>query len=271
MTDTEKLIEKLCNNHEELNNFVYTPIEEAVKELEKRRKDKILEKKVLELLNGDVPDPFEKKEKFVLARHLVTPNYEVSRFLIIADVFEFEPLFFEYHDDKLVYKNPWKYSLGKMTFYSGKGKKGGMKTKNVDIIDFDSSHGKKISSINTKWGQSLVDFHHEYFFNRFPTFKDSVFNASDWYFKNGGNPEIYYERFLTLFVMHGIIFENFFLDEVEMEFTKKIILPAIINISAKLGLKPLIVALEPTDIEGDGFWLCHPECTSEFVNKKLLK
>lgn len=270
MTDIEKQVEKICGNHEELNNFIYTPIDEAIKELEKRRKDEKLEKKIIELLGDNIPKPFQNKEKFVLARHLVTPNYEVSRFLTMADAFEFDPLFFEYNDDKLIYKNPWKYSLGKIRFYSGKGKKGGMKIDNVDVIDFNNSHGKKISSINTKWEQSLVDFHHEFFCNRFPKFKNSIFDASDWYSNNGGNPESFYEKFLTLFIRHGILFENFLLDETELEFTKKIILPAIINISSKLGLKPLIVALEPTDIEGDGFWLCHPACTSEFVDKKLL-
>lgn len=270
MTDIERQVEYLSSNHGEFDKFIYTSIEDAVKELERRRKDKKLEEKVCELLNGDIPAPFLEKEKFVLARHLITPNYEVSRFLIIADTLDFEPLFFEYHDDKLIYKNPWKYSLGRIPFYSGKGKKGGMKLRNVDVIDFDSSHGKKISSINTKWGQPLVDFHHEFFYSRFPNFQNSVYNGSDWYSNNGGSPISYYEKFLTLFIRHGILFENFFLDETELEFTKNIILPTIINISAKLGLKPLIVALEPTDIEGDGFWLCHPACTSEFVDKKLL-
>ena len=270
MNDTEKQIEFLCSNHEEFNKFVYTPIEEAIKELERRRKDKKLEKKVSEFLNGNIPEPFLKKEKFVLARHLITPNHEVSRFLFIADAMELDPLFFEYLDDKLIFKNPWKYSLGKIPFYGGRAKNESMKIKNVGIIDFDSSHGKKISSINTKWGQSLVDFHHEFFDNRFPKFKDSIFNASDWYSSNGGSPADYYEKFLALFIRHGVLFENFLLDQTELEFTKKIILSSIINVSNKFGLKPLIVALEPTDVENDDFWYCHPDCTSEFVNKKLL-
>ena len=270
MNETERKIESLCNDKKEFDKYVYTPIEEAIIELEIRRKDKELERKVFEFLNGNIPESFLKKEKFVLARHLVTPNYEVSRFLIIADAMGLAPLFFEYLEDKLIFKNPWKYSLGKMPFYSGRAKNGSMKIKNFSIIDFDSSHGEKISSVTTKWGQSLVDFHHEFFNRRFPSFKDSIVDASDWYANNGGNPTEYYEKFLALFIRHGILFENFLLDETEIEFTKKIILTSIINISKKFGLKPLIVALESPEMENDNFWYCHPACTSEFVNKKLL-
>jgi hypothetical protein len=266
----EKQIESLCNNKEEFDKFIYTPIEEAIEELEKRRKDKRLERKVAEFLEGNIPEPFIKKERFVLARHLITPNYEVSRFLFIADAFDFDPLFFEYLDDKLIYRNPWKYSLGKIPFYSGRAKNGSMKVKKVSIIDFDSSHGKKISSVTTKWGQSLAEFHHEFFNHRFPRFHDSIFNASDWYLSNGGKSAYYYEKFLALFIRHGILFENFLTDDTELEFTKNIILPAIINISARFGLKPIIVSLVPADVECDGFWYCHPSCTSEFVDKKLL-
>ena len=51
MTDKEKQIEFLCSNRDEFNRFVYTPAEEAIKELERRRNDKNLEKKVNELLS----------------------------------------------------------------------------------------------------------------------------------------------------------------------------------------------------------------------------
>jgi len=265
----EKQIEYLCNNKGEFAKFVYVSCEEAIAELNRRKIDKTLEKQVDDFLKGSIPEPLVEKEKFVLARHLITPNYEVSRFLIISDAMGFEPLFFEYLDDKLIYQNPWKYSLGKIPFYSGKDKNDSPKIKKISIIDFNNSHGKKISAANTNWGQSLVDFHHEFFNKRFPGFKKSIFDGSSWYSNNGESPIHFYERFFALFIRHGILFENFLLDETEYEFTQKVILPAIINISNRFNLKPLIVSLMPTEVEGEGFWLSHPACTYDFVNKKL--
>ena len=48
-------------------------------------------------------------------------------------------------------------------------------------------------------------------------------------------------------------------------FTKTVFLPAFIAVYKEFGVKPLIVALEPTEIETDIFWMSHP-----YPHKRLL-
>ena len=72
-----------------------------------------------------------------------------------------------------------------------------------------------------------------------------------------------------MFLQDGVLFENFLMDGKEQKFTEEVILPAILEIEAECGYKPLIVALEPTGIEGDHFWLSHPFQNKLFVDQKL--
>ncbi len=255
------LIEELVSDRQKFNDYLYTPVNDAILELEKRSKD--LSIKTVSC----VPKIFENSFKAVLHRQLVTPNYEVLRFVSIADGMDLDPLFFEYTEDKFVTENEWKYSLGCQSFYMGHGKKGGIKLKNLKVIDFNASNGKKISEVKTLWSQTLPDFHHELFLTRFPNFGKNLFDGSSWYKDNGGNAKGYYKPFLSLFIKHGILFENFLLDYKELSFTKEVFLPAFLEIAEETGLKPLIVALEPTEIEEDIFWLCHPSPVIDCVEK----
>jgi len=262
-------IDRLVSDKETFDKFVYTPLEEAVIEIKRRREDKALSKYVEKSIAGEIPDPLKKGEHIVLHRQLVTPNYEVLRFMIIADALDLEPIFFEYPQDKFVTENEWKYALTHMRFFSGVGKKGGEKTQSVNVIDFNASNGKKIEKIKTLWGQSLVDFHHELFLQRFPNFKCKFIDGSQWYSKNGGIAKKYYKPFLSLFLKNSLLFDNFLTNHKEILFTKEILLPAFIDIMNETGLKPLIIALEPTEIESEEFWVRYPSTMKGFVDNKL--
>ncbi len=262
-------IESLVANHDLFNELVYTPLEEAVREMYRRRADPVLSAKVQELLGDALPAEFLSEPRVVLARHLITPDHETVRFLAIPDSLGIKALFFEYLSDKFIFKNPGKYHLAKMSFYKGVGKKGGEKREDITLVDFDETHGKPIVSVKTVWGESLVDFHHNLLLSRFPHLKELLFDGSAWYAKHGGSPEKYYKKFLALFFNNGILFENFFLNHKELAFTRDIFLPAFIELYHETGLKPLIVALEPTQIEGDEFWLHHPYAHKEVVENHI--
>jgi hypothetical protein len=271
-TNREAEIERLVSNREEFNRFIYTPLEEAVQELEKRQSDPELKTRIKNELNGNIPEVLNDKKCAVTFRQLATPNYELRRFISLVDAMDdFTPVFFEYSEDKFTDNNEWKYHLAKLFFYEGKGKKGGEKVRQTNIIDFNTSRGKKIKEVKTLWGQSLVDFHHELFQSVYAgKGKEIIFmDASEWFANAGGSAKEYYEDFLTLFLTHGILFENFMLDSKEYSFTKEVFLPAFMRVMDKYGKKPLIVALEPTEIESDRFWMCHPVDTRELVDQKL--
>lgn len=263
---------ELVSDRQKFNSFVYSSPEQAINELKKRKKNKELAKKILFILHGNIPEPLKEEPKAILFRQLATPNYELRRFVSIADALNLKPLFWEYHNDKFVPKNEVKYYLGMMAFARGRGKKGGLIRDYSGVIDFNSSNGKKMSDIKTVWGEDLISFHHSLFsttYRKMPI--DCFFDASDWLNNNGSTAIDYYKAYLTLFISHGILFENVMLDTKELNFTKDIFLPAFIEVEKMTGFKPLIVALEPTDIETDEFWMCHPHQSKKVVDKKLNK
>lgn len=256
-------IQELLADKQKFQDYIYTPITEATEELKRRWADESIKP------NTPIPAIFKDGFKAVLHRQLVTPNYEVMRFMIIVDGFNFQPIFFEYLDDKFVTENEWKYYLGCVHFFFGYGKKGGIKLERFNIVEFNKANGKRISDIETLWHQKLVDFHHEMFRNRFPKFNDALFDGSKWYAENGGCAKLYYKPFLSLFLKHGILFENFLLDSKELTFSRDVFLPAFLEIEEETGLKPLIVALEPTEMEENVFWMCQLAENKDRVESKL--
>ena len=264
-------IDELVTNHEAFNKFVYFNLTDAVKEHEKRAQDTSLDEKIKNLLGGDVPEIFlDTGKKIVVFRHIATPNYEIRRFISIADaVQDFDPVILEYTHDKFTNRNEWKYSLGKINFFKGVNKLNEQLFESRVVVDFNTSNGSPIKDIKTLWDQSLVDFHHDFFFDIYPNLKNNVSDISEWIIKNGTQAKEYYKFFFLIFIKHGILLENFLLTGKELEFTKEVILPALFEIERDLGLRPLIVALEPTDIEDSKFWLAHPHEHISVANKLL--
>lgn len=259
----------LVSNRIAFDNLIYLSLPEALAELQRRRSDETLEKKVLALLEGDIPAPLRKEPHAVLFRDVLTPNHETRRFADICDQLGLAPLFWEYHEDKFSPNNELKRTTGKLYFEAGTGRNGGRRIESLNVLDFNASNGRRISSLTTLWGQPFVDFHHEFFEASFRPIRNSTFDASEWFSTHGQTSAVYYKPFLALFVRHGILFENIMLDAREMFFTRHVFLPSFISVYAELGLKPLIVPIEPTDVEGDHYWMCHPAASRKFVEQKL--
>jgi len=256
----EEFIAKLVSDREAFNAYVYRSWEDALTELERRQQDPLLATKAHALIPNGVPEILKGKKSMVLFRHVATPNYEVSRFLIGADALSerAHPVILEYTKDKFTNRNDWKFSLGKLGFHKGHSKTNDIILENQVVIDINDSNFKPLNTISTRWGQNLVDFHHELFEVAYPLFKDAKFDLSDWLHELGPTAKDYYTAFLALFVRDGILFENFMVDGKEEGFTKEVILPALFAVEKATGQRPLIVPLEPTQIEGDKFWLSYP-------------
>ncbi len=264
-------LQELIEDHKALEAFIYTPRTEAIEELNRRKKDAEVDVAVSGLLQGDIPSPLKKGPRAVLFRQIATPNHEMLRFLDITNPFHpVKPLFWEYYSDKFTNHNEFKHSLGKMRFFNGKGKKGGVKIDRVNVIDFNEYNGKKMSEIRTLWGQDFIAFHHDLFKKADTNFGEKIFyDASNWFSTHGKTASSYYVPFLSLFIKHGVLFENFLTNEKEGAFTKDIFLPAFLEVYAKTGLKPLIVALEPISSEEDEFWICYPQGSKKYLESKM--
>jgi hypothetical protein len=265
MTDkTEKVVQELLSDPIKFREFVYTPLESAIKELRNRTQssDITTHESLRTHFNGEL--------RAVLFRHIATPNYEIRRFLSLMDGLEgLRPLILEYTEDKFTNANEWKHSLGKIPFFKGFDSKDNMKFEAVSVIDFNQSNGKPISEVKTLWGQSLVSFHHELFARIYPNLDENIKDLSEWIHKNGQSAKNYYKQFLKIFIRQGVLFDSFLTEGEEQEFTKNIILPCLIEIEEETGYKPLIVSLEPTETEKSKFWLCHPYEDKSFVVQKI--
>ena len=249
--------------------FIYTPWQDALVQLEERREDAKLTKYLEQVLPQGIPEIMRGKKSMVLFRHIATSNYEVRRFMIAADSLEgLQPLILEYTNDQFNDRNEGKYFLGKLCFHKGRNHKAEMIWENARIIDFNGSNNRPINSIKTIWGESLVDFHHGLFSRSFPKHAGNISDISDWLHTFGPRPKEYYKPFLSLFLRDGILFENFHPGGKETTFTRDIILPALTAIREESGYKPLIVTIEPTEIEEDRFWHAHAYHEKAFLEEK---
>ena len=260
-------------NRAEFEKEVYMTIEEAVHEISKREQDKDLDRKIEQFFeeNKELDKALPPNKNVVLFRQIATPNFEISRFLIAADSLGLNPVFFEYTEDKFVSKNEMKKFYGKIPFHFGFGKNSSDIIEYKNIINFVTEDGKPLNAVKTLWGESLVDFHHSLFKNNYSHVNKQMFHdGSNWLKKAGGSAGKYYYPFLSLFTKNNILFENFMLeDKNEREFIEKIFLPAFRFVRDFFGVRPIIVALEPTEIESNMFWHCHNNKSYTLVKERL--
>jgi hypothetical protein len=195
----------------------------------------------------------------VLFRQVATPNYELHRFVDLASAAGLTPLVLEFHQDKFVTRNAIKYSLGRMGFHAGTGKKGGPRIRFLSVADLPAADGRQLCHAVTRWGQGLVSFHHELLSSR-PVLRGvELFDGSDWFLSHNGGAGEYYADFLSLFVRHAVLFESFLYSPQERQFTTEVVIPAFAAASARHGCRPLVCRLDPADSEGLPYWLQYPD------------
>ena len=234
---------------------MYTSVQEAKDEIRRRWNDSDLQRKVLRYV-GELPENFGHEPLAVLARQVATPNFEFYAFNEVALKVGLLPLCFGFLGDKMCSKNPDKISLGKTTFYHGRGRNNGHKITSHNIISFHSEDGKPFHDARTIWGEGFVSIHHRMLSSELPDIKFT--DNTSWLSKMGGKPELFYHRFLALFVCHGVLFENFHTEGREMAFNQKIIWPAVKKIKKEFGFKPLIVPIVSIEDERDPYWTWYP-------------
>jgi hypothetical protein len=234
----------------------YIKEEDIYKELDKRKTDKGLVRKVEEYLGGKLPAPFnDLNKKFaVLFRHVFTPDYEIEKFLEKAKRLNLEPVLIEYKEDKFVPENEDKKTLAKMPFFRGVFKSNEIKFDIFKIIDFDKYKGKKICDIYTLWGEYLISFHHRILDYYYPNLNKYIFDYSDWFHSHGGMAKDYYYNFLALFLYNAVLFDNFRDDGKEGEFCIKIFKPALDSVKEKFNLMPLISPIQEIEDENNPKW-----------------
>lgn len=238
---------------------MYTSLEEAKEEIQKRWNNKELKKKVEEFLGEDIPTFFQNEPRAAYVRDIISPNNEFFYFWDIATESGVRPIMIEYSAGKFVARNINKYHLCRMYFHHGIGKQGGGKMECSNVVNFNTMEGKKMRDVKTTWNENIIDFHHGILEKTKPEIsKDDVVDFSKWFDKHKKKTKHWYLHYLALFLCHGILFENFILDNGEKEFTEKKIIPSFEALVKKFGIKPLIVPIAPMKSENDLYWWFYP-------------
>lgn len=240
---------------------IYVSADFAKKEILKRWSDTDLRKKVSDYLKNAIPIEFEDGPYAVSTVHIASPNFFFCNFIKKSEAMDLKPLVFEYLSDIFITTNFDKVNLAKMLFY-----KDNTVVNSKHIINLDGTEErKKIRDIKTKWGEDFPGFHHRILSNAIPETNIKLIDGSDWYKNNGEHAKVYYKYIMAFFVCHGVLFENFLLNERERDFTENIIIPAITEISKHFGIRPLIVRNVPTEVQTNRYWWGYDESIQDFI------
>lgn len=248
------------------------PLADAVEEVRRRSEDPEIKRRVAAYLAGDIPEYFKEEPILYMARHVASPNFETLRFLHLVSSVGLPAYIGQDAKDTFVHQNQLKKALGKLPIHMGASMKYGElheRYRFETIVDFNHADGKRFDTIRTQWGESLVEFHNELLrdLSRVPV---RIVDDSEWIDRqHRGDLRAHYERFLALFVAHGILFEDYLLeDKEEAVFMKRVLRPAFRRIEKEIGLRPLIVRLTPTSIESEQFWISYPVSALDAVERK---
>jgi hypothetical protein len=242
-------------NFEDKHHEIYTSINDAKKEIDKRWADKVLRKKIEDFFSGIIPHVFQHEPRAILCRNIISPDHEMLHFLKMASKIHLKPLGLEGIDDIFVTINPDKMCLVKMAFCDNENP-----VQYKTIINIKENEGKIFSEIKTLWGENLVDFHHRLLDIYVPN-KIEIFDDLKWYkkqFNKSTMAKDYYKFYLAFFVCYGVLFENFTMIGKEASFTEKTFKPAYDFIIKNFGVKPLIVPAIPANEIEDKYWWCYP-------------
>jgi len=247
---------------------MYTPLETAVKELRKRRLHFAGRTPGRDWLPAGLPN--HPPGYAFLSRYIATPNPETRRFLDLVDGTGMLPVIAEFAQDKFVTLNPLKRALARMGIQRGHNRHGQALVEFINVLD-DNQQGRPLAELKTFWGQYLIAFHHEllaYVLNGGgqPTVCDTSRQCA----RAGGTPAACYRDFyLQLCVADGILFEDFLLDQLELPYTRDVVLPAFDEVTTRFGLRPLIVHITLPEERNSPHWYWYPRELKEFVKNRL--
>jgi len=224
-----------------------------------------LVRRVRDFLGDEVSDTLGDEPRAIMTRQLASPDMEFSNFINYSNKLEFKPFCWEFLGDTFVTTNEDKAGLGRMVIFDGYDKNNRLLIHKEKIIDLTGKEeNKKISDIETNWGETMVDFHHRALINFYPNveFKD----MTNWYRNKGKTAKEYYPYLLAIFIYNGILFENFVEEGEEEEFSKEIFAPAYDMIIDNFGVKPLIVQAIPEDEMNNKYWWSYPNEILKLIN-----
>jgi len=222
---------------------VQTPLHKAVKESRRRQKDTALRQAVSDFLNEDIPVHFNGTQPvFYLSRYIATPDYETLSYYEQVSRYNLPIVIGEDTTDIFTAQSSLKRNLLKLPIVSGISKDGSGILEYNTIGDFNSQQGIALDDLKIHNNMNLVAFHKK-LCGRFLPSEIFVVDESEWVSRNSRGDLIrLYERMLALFLVHGIMLEQYELDEID--FLESVVWPAMQLTKKRFGHTPLIASLQ---------------------------
>ncbi len=242
----------------------FTPLEEAIFEVKRRRQDPELVKRVREYLGGDIPTHFDRSEPILyLSRHIATPNYEALRFVEIGKPYGLPMVIGQDRKGKFVSHNELKRSLGKLPVTKGVSRRQDEIVENFTVLDFTEAQGKPFHELKTKHGKDLTEFHNS-FFKHIYSEEIEIADETDWIDRNHRDDiASQYKKMLALTVLHAVMFESF--PDHEEHLVSSAVGPAFEEVTRVLGVRPLIVEHISPELELTRDWNGYPSVLYQFI------
>lgn len=219
----------------------------------------------------EVPTFLQGNEKpiAILARHVATPNFEAFHFVQTAQEMGFLPVVWQFSGDTFCTKNPDKADLGRLRVYKGKqtsadGTRQDLCQK-MRVIDMEKNERKPINAITARNGENFVEMHNRLFQKHLP--QAIIWDSTEWLMLHGTNAKEFYIYFLSLFISHAVLFENFLTVGQEVPFVQDVVRPAINGLKQRFGFSPIIIPAVPLDSESKKTWTWYPQAIIEDIQK----
>ncbi len=182
----------------------------------------------------------------VFARQLASFRFEDALFILMCEEAGLAPSWLPYSSDVFVSISPLKRSYIAPLCAHGYSKNGVLITKRNRIVVYpDACERKKLSDIKTCDEQSLSQWHRKRLMQAYP---DAVILDEACYQEalKGLCVTDRYDLFLSLFVAHMVLFEDYHGGESGAEldgFTSRVFEPAFERVYKAFGVKPLVVPI----------------------------
>lgn len=193
-----------------------------------------------------IPPLPEHRDMAILARHIGTFRYEDALFFEMTHEAGLHPVWMEYRGDKMFTGSNSKRSLCHPKLSEGR------RNKNNELIVVTQKltnpsqwEGKQLDTILFESGQPMIGWHNAHQDKMLAGEQYSRFDITPWY-RTIGQVREYYIGLLSLFVSHGVLFEDYHGGESGGgldSFTQEVFTPAWELVRNKFGVEPLIVKL----------------------------
>jgi len=246
----------------------YVPLSNARTTLEDRRSLRTEIERWWAAKKWWIPDRFSEGHALAsFGRAIATRRYEDALFVHYAHEAKLIPVWLEHTEGSFSSHSSFKRSLLQPCFYERHGRQGGIVTKKHELVPIATERTKIISRIKTKAGDTLVQYHHRLHAS-FGLNPSAIVDCSSFY-RQFGRAADYYLPYLSLFVAHGVLFEDYHGGESGdslSDFTNQIFTPAFKELKSLFGVPPILVRMP----WHDNLRLYVPEERTDWINHRVI-